>query len=80
MKKDTPFAAFLEPRRTRRSRISDPPLRVAKSPEGIYGLLPGAEDAPEPAVIPAFEDRDTAIALARLCMALGIDELEPPED
>lgn len=58
----------------------DIPLRVARSPEGLYAVLPSTEDAPESETLPMFEDRHTAITLARICLALGVDELGPFQD
>ncbi len=77
MKKDVPFPAFAEDRRTQRGDASHPPLRVARSPEGLYAVLPGDEDTPEPPVLPVFERRETAILLARLCLTLGLEDLAP---
>lgn len=77
MKKDVPFPALTEDRRAQRGDASQPPLRVARSPEGLYAVLPGDEDAPEPPVLPVFERRETAILLARLCLAFDLEDLAP---
>lgn len=79
MKKDVRFHGPAMPRPTTDGspHAQDIPLRVARSPEGLYAVLPSSEEAPEPETLPVFEDRRTAITLARICLALGVDELGP---
>lgn len=77
-KEDQPFPGFA-PERRHDEPQSDRPLRVARSPEGLFAVLPGSEDEPEAPVLPVFPCRDTAIGLAKICLALGLEDLGPFE-